>query len=111
MRTDCNSHWITFTPLQRRELRAGFDGGKISSDAEVLLLREVTGKSKLFQRMAPAVGFVPHVCRHRGRNHNSFTSGAVQAECSSQHHHKHAVEREDAVCLTLTNMTDGVKMP
>ena len=55
MRTDCNSPSITFTPLGRRKLLAGFDGGKITSDAGVLLLREVAGKSKLFERMAAAV--------------------------------------------------------
>jgi Transposase DDE domain group 1 len=55
VRTDCNSPSITFTPLGRRQLLAGFDGGKITSDAGALLLREVAGKSKLFQRMAAAV--------------------------------------------------------
>ena len=55
MRTDCNSPSITFTPLGRRQLLAGFDGGKITSDAGSLLLREVAAKSKLFQRMALAV--------------------------------------------------------
>lgn len=55
MRTDCNSPSIVFTPLGRRELRAGFDGGKITSDAGALLLREVACKSKLFERMAAVV--------------------------------------------------------
>jgi hypothetical protein len=55
VRTDCNSRSITFTPLKRRQLCAGFHGGKITSDAGALLLREVAGKSKLFQRMAAVV--------------------------------------------------------
>lgn len=55
MRTDCNSSSIVFTPLGRRQLLARFNGGKITSDAVVLLLREIAGKSKLFQRMAEAV--------------------------------------------------------
>lgn len=55
MRTDCNSPSIAFTPVGRRQLLAGFDGGKITSDAGALLLREVAGKSKLFQRMAAVV--------------------------------------------------------
>lgn len=55
MRTDCNSPSIDFTPLGRRQLLAKFDGGKITSDAGALLLREVAGKSKLFDRMAEAV--------------------------------------------------------
>ncbi|HEX4054450.1 MAG TPA: transposase, partial [Tepidisphaeraceae bacterium] len=55
MRTDCNSSSIVFTPLGRRQLLARFNGGKITSDAGALLLREIAGKSKLFQRMAEAV--------------------------------------------------------
>jgi hypothetical protein len=53
--TDCNSDTIAFTPLGRRELLAQFDGGRITSDAGALLLREVAGRSKLFERMAAAV--------------------------------------------------------
>ena len=55
MPTDCNPEPIAFTPLAGRQLIAQFDGGRITSDAGALLLREVAGKSKLFQRMAAAV--------------------------------------------------------
>jgi hypothetical protein len=50
--TDCNSSSFIFTPLGRRQLLAKFDGGRITSDAGALLLREVAARSKLFQRMA-----------------------------------------------------------
>jgi Transposase DDE domain group 1 len=53
--TDCNPQAIAFTPLGRRELLAQFDGGRITSDAGALLLREAAGRSKLFQRMAGCV--------------------------------------------------------
>ncbi len=55
MPTDCNSAAITFTPLGRRQLLAAFDGGRITSDAGALLLREVAGRSGLFERMAACV--------------------------------------------------------
>ena len=55
MQTDCNPRSITFTPLARRQLLAQFDGGRITSDAGALLLREVAIRSKLFQRMAAVV--------------------------------------------------------
>jgi hypothetical protein len=55
VRTDCKSPSIILTPLGRRQLVAGFDGGKITSDAGALLLREVAAKSKLFERMAAVV--------------------------------------------------------
>jgi len=53
--TDCNSPAIAFTPLGRRQLLAQFDGGRITSDAGVLLLREVAGQSRLFERMAACI--------------------------------------------------------
>ena len=55
MQTDCNRRSIPFTPLARRDVVARFDGGKITSDAGALLLREVAARSKLFQRMSGAV--------------------------------------------------------
>lgn len=52
MPTDCNSPSVAFTPLHRRQVLAQFDGGSITSDAGVLLLREVAARSRLFERMA-----------------------------------------------------------
>ncbi len=39
--TECNSTAITFSPVGRRQVVADFDGGRITSDAGLLLLREV----------------------------------------------------------------------
>ena len=55
MPTDCNAQPIAFTPLGRRQLLAEFDGGRITSDAGALLLREAARRSRLFERMAAAV--------------------------------------------------------
>jgi hypothetical protein len=55
VRTDCKSESMGFTPLGRRSVVAGFDGGQITSDAGALLLREVAGRLKLFERMTTAV--------------------------------------------------------
>lgn len=55
MPTECSSQPIAFTSLGRRVVLANFEGGRITSDAGALLLREVAGKSKLFQRMAGCV--------------------------------------------------------
>ena len=61
MRTDCNSTSIHFTSLGRQKVVAGFDGGRITSDAGVLLLREISRKMKLFERLAGCLR------SHRGR--------------------------------------------
>ena len=55
MPTDCNGRAIHFTPLGRRQVRADFDGGLITSDAGALLLREAAGRLNLFDRMAQAI--------------------------------------------------------
>ena len=52
MRTDCNSTSIHFTSLGRQNGVAGFDGGRITSDAGVLLLREIARRMKRFERLA-----------------------------------------------------------
>lgn len=39
--TECNSTAITFSPVGRRQVGADFDGGRITSDVGLLLLREV----------------------------------------------------------------------
>jgi len=39
--TECNSTPIRFAPVGRRQVVADFDGGRLTSDAGVLLRREV----------------------------------------------------------------------
>ena len=41
MTTECNQFVFGFHPQKRREIRAQFDGGAITSDGGGLLLREV----------------------------------------------------------------------
>ena len=41
MPTQCTQEFLEFHPLEQREVRGGFDGGVITSDAGGLLLREV----------------------------------------------------------------------
>ena len=38
---DCNAERIGFAPLRRRAVEAAFEGGDISSDGGVLLLRKL----------------------------------------------------------------------
>jgi hypothetical protein len=52
MSTECNQFVFGFHPLKRREIRAQFDGGAISSDGGGLLLREVEKRIGLLQQFA-----------------------------------------------------------
>ena len=58
MTTECNQFVFGFHPQKRREIRAQFDGGAITSDGGGLLLREVEKR----------IGIVP-------------TENAIRREC------------------------------
>ena len=49
MKTECSTDRLDFLPSRRREIRALFDGGTITSDAGVLLLREVEAHSGILK--------------------------------------------------------------
>jgi hypothetical protein len=50
--TQCNQEFLEFHPLNEREVRGGFDGGTITSDAGGLLLREVEKRTGIIQQFA-----------------------------------------------------------
>jgi hypothetical protein len=52
MKTECNGSKLSFQPLGRREVLAAFDGGRITSDAGGLLLREVEGRTGILRQFA-----------------------------------------------------------
>ena len=52
MRTECNQVTFEFHGLLHRKVKARFDGGKITSDAGVLLLREVEKRTRLIDGLA-----------------------------------------------------------
>ena len=52
MTTECTEKSFEFHPLPKREVRAGFDGGTITSDAGGLLLREVEKRTGIVRRFA-----------------------------------------------------------
>jgi hypothetical protein len=52
MRTECNQFVFGFHPLKRREIRAEFNGGALSSDGGGLLLREVEKRMGILRQFA-----------------------------------------------------------
>ena len=55
MRTECNQATFEFHGLFQRKVKARFDGGKITSDAGVLLLREVEVRSTSASATGPSI--------------------------------------------------------
>lgn len=58
MRTQCNATSASWAPSGRREVVSSFDGGFVSSDGGLLLLREVAQRSNFFEKVASC--FVDH---------------------------------------------------
>lgn len=58
---------VTFSPLSRRQIEADFSGGDITSDAGLLLLREVDKRHRLTQRLASVLNDPrnPELVRHK----------------------------------------------
>jgi hypothetical protein len=52
MGTECSGKRFEFHPLGQREVRADFDGGRITSDGGGLLLREVEKRTGIIERFA-----------------------------------------------------------
>jgi hypothetical protein len=52
MVAECNERSLEFQPLPRREIAAAFDGGRITSDAGGLLLREVEQRTGILRQLA-----------------------------------------------------------
>jgi len=50
--TQCNQEFLEFHPLEKREVRGGFNGGAITSDAGGLLLREVEKRTGIIAQFA-----------------------------------------------------------
>ena len=52
MTTECNEKLFELHPLGGREVRVGFEGGAITSDAGGLLRREVEKRTGIVERFA-----------------------------------------------------------
>lgn len=103
MQTDCNSSSIAFTPLGRRKLLAGFDGGKITSDAGALLLREVAAKTRLFQRMAAAVPDPRHPLLIQHDQQTMFAQRVLGIACGWEDLNDHHGLRIDPLMQVATD--------
>ena len=69
MKTECKQAKFEFHQLFQRKVKARFDGGKITSDAGVLLLREVERGTGLIASVvwaAPSRSSSPRKCRTFG---------------------------------------------
>lgn len=67
--TDCSTERLLFEDIQGKKIEADFDGGQVTSDAGVLLLREVEHRLGLIRRIAKIV---------RDRRHPGYTRHSIR---------------------------------
>jgi hypothetical protein len=58
MSTECNQFGFGFHPQKRREIRAQFDGGALTSDGGGLFLREARSVSRSCAGLPPALRII-----------------------------------------------------
>ncbi|MBM3294950.1 MAG: hypothetical protein FJY82_10545, partial [Candidatus Aminicenantes bacterium] len=61
---NCSTERLLFEDIQGKKIAADFDGGQVTSDAGVLLLREVERRLGLIRRVAKII---------RDRRHPGYT--------------------------------------
>jgi hypothetical protein len=106
MRPECNPKKLSFAPVGRRRVEAAFDGGRVTSDAGVLLLREVASKYRLFSRVAKC--FRDH--RDRSRIEHSVEQMVAQRvlgiACGYEDLEDHDLLRRDPVFALAAGARD-----
>ena len=67
MQTECSADLFGFAPVERRAVVAGFDGGRMSSDAGALLLGATNRAIGLIERFAACFtdGRAPELTEHQ----------------------------------------------
>ena len=71
MPTQCNQEFLEFHPLDKREVRGGFEDGTITSDAGGLLLREVEKRTGI---IAAVCGLFPRSSARRSASSTGWRS-------------------------------------
>jgi hypothetical protein len=84
--SDCSTERLLFEDIQGKKIEVDFDGGQVTSDAGVLLLREVERRLGLIRRVAKII---------RDRRHPGYTRHSIR-EMLSQRVFQIACGYEDA---------------
>ena len=106
--TDCNRQPMTFSRLQSRTLHADFLCGRLTTDAGVLLLREVADRTGLFDALDAAIpdprhpAFIVH--EQKTLLTQRITAIALGYEDLNDHH---TLRSDPALQLAAGKLPDG----
>lgn len=98
--TDCSTERLLFEDIQGKKIEVDFDGGRVTSDAGVLLLREVERRLQLIRRVAQVL---------RDRRHPGYTRHSIR-EMLSQRVFQIACGYEDADDADTLRTDPAMKM-
>jgi hypothetical protein len=107
VQTDCKATQFEFQGLGRRQVVARFDGGRLTSDAGVLLLREVAERTGLLRQFAACFTDhrAPALIEHTVEE---LVSQRVMAlACGYEDLNDHDVLRDDALLAVAAGKTDA----
>lgn len=107
MRTDCREKRIVFQGAGQRKVVARFDGGKITSDAGGLLLREVEQRTRIIERFAGC--FTDH--RDADSIEHSVYELAAQRIYALALGYEDLIDHDDLRCDPLLAVLVGKKDP
>jgi len=105
--TDCRAAQLTFQGLGGRQVVARFDGGRITSDAGVLLLREVAERSGLLRRFAQCFTDyrAPELIEHTVEE--LVAQRVLALACGYEDLNDHDVLRDDALLAVAAGKRDA----
>ena len=97
---NCTERRIQFGRLGRRVVEAGFDGGELSSDGGLMLLRRVDQRIGVSRAAAAAIGDARDPRRIEHRLHDLLAQRLYAMCCGYEDLNDHDVLRDDALMQT-----------
>src|SRR5439155_212740 len=107
VRTDCTEEQLVFQELGGRQVVARFDGGRITSDAGILLLREVAERTGLLRRFAQCFTDYrdPELIEHTVEE--LVAQRVLALACGYEDLNDHDVLRDDALLAVAAGKRDA----
>lgn len=111
MGTDCTTKSISLSSLRRQKLLLEFDGGRITSDAGALLLREADRRLKLVRRISGCIPDPrdPDLIEHHQRT--LLSQRVMGIACGWEDLNDHQTLRDDPLWQILTNRGVDAQKP
>lgn len=106
--THCSAATLTFTPLRRRRIQADFDGGRLTSDAGGLLLREADRRTGLLDAINDCITDPRDPARIEHTQRELLAQRVVAVALGYEDLNDHTTLRNDPVLQIAADRADPV---